>query len=486
MNETWFVRIYIRVSTEEQADEGYSIDAQNERLKAYALSQDWVIQETYIEEGVSGKNMDRPELKRLLSDLKSDHSDHKIVLVYKLDRLTRSVSDLHTLLDYFDRHQTKFRSATEVYDTTTAIGRLFITLVAAMAQWERENLAERTKMGQIEMTRQGKWSGGRRPFGYDYNNGNLEINHAEAAIVKEIYHRYLAGSGTPKILKWLNNPTHPQLASNKRWTLHNLKYVLQNPLYCGMVRYGYRDPKGKRQDEFIVEKGNHKNIIELDDFNRAQELRNKRKTMPSRSGTGTYSLTGILRCGKCGYSMSGDTRYKKNKLESEARRYYTCVERVHSGLCDMPRQKESKLENAVLTHLEQYHQVLNSDFSTFQFGSDTQNEIDAIHNEISKISSRKNRWMNAYENGDIESNVLKDRLSELRTKEANFLKKISELEKLNNKSLDIAMLKTILNSFRKTWDIATVEERKELLRTIVKEITVFPDQRILIHFHGGV
>lgn len=485
MSETWFARIYIRVSTDEQADEGYSIDAQRERLKAYALSQDWVIQDSYIEEGVSAKNMDRPELKRLLNDLKADHSDHKIVLVYKLDRLTRSVSDLHTLLDYFDRHQTKFRSATEVYDTTTAIGRLFITLVGAMAQWERENLAERTKMGQIEMTRQGKWSGGHRPFGYDYNNGNLEINHAEAAIVKEIYDRYLAGSGTPKILKWLNDPTHPQLASNKRWTLNNLKYVLQNPLYCGMVRYGYRDLKGRRQTNSMIEEGNHEAILSLENFNRAQELRSKRKTMPSRSGTGTYSLTGILRCGKCGYSMSGDTRYKKNKLESEPRRYYTCVERIHSGLCDMPRQKESHLENAVLTHLEQYHQDLSRDMSTFTLRSDDQAEMDALRNEISKITSRKNRWMNAFENGDIESSVLKDRLNELRSKEVQLNEKIAELEQMNAKSLDLATLKTILGSFRATWEIATVQERKELLRTIIKEITVYPD-RILIHFHGGV
>ena len=179
------VAIYVRVSTLEQAKEGYSIKAQLKRLKAYAVSQNWKVAETYIDDGESAKDIDRTDLKRMLEDMKNDKFD--IVLVYKLDRLTRSVLDLYKLLETFEKHNIKFKSATEVYDTTNAMGRLFITLVAALAQWERENLAERVKMGMEQKAREGKWVINVAPFGYDLvGKDYLKINEDEATVVKEI------------------------------------------------------------------------------------------------------------------------------------------------------------------------------------------------------------------------------------------------------------------------------------------------------------
>ena len=138
------VALYIRVSTEDQAREGYSIQAQKNKLEAYCVSQGWDVVGFYIDDGYSAKDLDRPEMKRMLKHIEQGLID--CVLVYRLDRLTRSVLDLYKLLEIFEQHNCKFKSATEVYDTTTAMGRMFITIVAAMAQWERENLIDDSEL----------------------------------------------------------------------------------------------------------------------------------------------------------------------------------------------------------------------------------------------------------------------------------------------------------------------------------------------------
>ncbi|GMA60849.1 hypothetical protein GCM10025859_12890 [Alicyclobacillus fastidiosus] len=152
--------IYTRVSTDQQAEDGFSLDAQLSRLHSYCHSQGWSVAAVYTDEGRSGKDMQRPALTQLLDDVK--HRKFDVVLVYKLDRLTRSVRDLDELLSIFNAYGVGFKSATEVYDTTSATGRLFLHLVASLAQWERETIAERTRVGQEQMTYEGKWSGGAR------------------------------------------------------------------------------------------------------------------------------------------------------------------------------------------------------------------------------------------------------------------------------------------------------------------------------------
>jgi site-specific DNA recombinase len=156
---------YLRVSTEEQASEGFSLVAQEERCKSFIKSQGWdLVKEPYIDDGYSAKNLERPAIQQLINDLKNNEFD--VIVVYRLDRLVRSVLDLHHLLQLFDKHQVAFKSVTEVFDTTTAMGRFFITLVAAMAQWERENLAERVLMGMERRALEGKRNGGNAPYGY--------------------------------------------------------------------------------------------------------------------------------------------------------------------------------------------------------------------------------------------------------------------------------------------------------------------------------
>ena len=156
--------IYCRVSTEEQAREGFSINAQKEALTKYALANDWIITDYYVDDGISGKNLDeRPEVTRLIKDVKSGKI--KNVLVYKLDRLTRSIRDLIYLIELFKKYQCSFNSKTEKIDTSNAVGKMFVEIIGVFAEFERENLAERVTFGYEQKTREGNYTNTHGVFG---------------------------------------------------------------------------------------------------------------------------------------------------------------------------------------------------------------------------------------------------------------------------------------------------------------------------------
>lgn len=468
------VAIYTRVSTDIQAEEGFSLSAQLDRLRLYCESQDWEVHSVYTDEGISAKNMDRPALRRLIDDAKSKQID--VVLVYKLDRLTRNLIDLNELLQTFDKYGVSFKSATESYDTTTAMGRLLINIVGSLAQWERENLAERTKMGQVEMTRQGRWSGGRPAFGYRYEDGQLIVDEKQAEIVREMFERYNRGEGVRKLLQWLNNPSDPKDSPRGRWTLNAVKYVLRNPLYAGMLRYGYRDPSGKRKEEFIVAEGNHEAVITLDDWRTANEIREKRKTNPSRSGTGTYAFTGIARCGLCGSAMSGLTTYKKNKNESPARRYYICGEKAHSGLCELPRIREEVIENQVLAAIMRQRQLLLS-LPTEE--RKAKNNFD-VSKKRSELEKRRQKWFEAYDAEIITLDQFQERLHQIKEDE-NELNKIEMESDIDEESVRKRRL-LVMKNIESSWDRLQASEKRSMVKSIVEEIRISKGPSVSVLF----
>lgn len=228
------VGIYVRVSTEEQAKEGFSISAQREKLKAFCKVQDWNEYRFYVDEGISAKDMNRPQLQLMLDHIKKGVVD--VVLVYRLDRLTRSIIDLYKLLDIFDNNNCKFKSATEMYDTTTATGRMFISLVALMAQWERENLGERVRMGQIEKARQGKYSA-KAPFGFDKDkNDKLVINEDEKQIVDDMVEKIKQGYSIRQLADYLDNSGFPPIRGYK-WHIASILTILKNPALYGATKW---------------------------------------------------------------------------------------------------------------------------------------------------------------------------------------------------------------------------------------------------------
>jgi Site-specific recombinases, DNA invertase Pin homologs len=226
----------MRVSTEDQVKEGFSINAQKEKLTKYAEVNDWDIYDYYIDEGVSGKNIkNRPEMSRLIKDVNNDKIRN--ILVYKLDRLTRNVSDLINLIDLFEKQNCAFNSQTEKIDTSNAVGRMFVKMLGIFAEFERENLAERVAFGYEQKTREGNYTNTNGVYGYNYIIGKgLEVNEDEKEIVKDIYESYLSGNSMLSICKKLNT----EKISTKRggiWAGSTIRSILTNPLYIGKIRY---------------------------------------------------------------------------------------------------------------------------------------------------------------------------------------------------------------------------------------------------------
>lgn len=266
--------VYLRVSTEDQAKEGFSIAAQKEKLTKYVEVNDWELYDYFIDDGISGKNIkDRPELTRLIECVKNKEVDN--VLVYKLDRLTRSVKDLINMIELFEQYGCSFSSVTEKLDTSNAVGRMFIKIIGIFAEFERENLAERVSFGYEEKTRQGNYTNTNGVYGYDYivGKGNLVINEEEAELVKSTYEEYLSGKAMISIAKDYNLRKMPTKRGGD-WSQSTIQSILTNETYLGKVRYGVN--KKIKNKAFIVG-SNHEPIIDEYTFNKVQTMIKKRK-----------------------------------------------------------------------------------------------------------------------------------------------------------------------------------------------------------------
>jgi site-specific DNA recombinase len=445
------VAIYVRVSTDEQAKEGFSIPAQRERLRAFCESQGWEIVQEYIEEGWSAKDLDRPQMQRLLKDIKKGNID--IVLVYRLDRLTRSVLDLYLLLQTFEKYNVAFRSATEVYDTSTAMGRLFITLVAALAQWERENLAERVKFGIEQMIDEGKKPGGHSPYGYKFDKDfNCTIIEDEANVVRMIYRMYCDGYGYRSIADRLNElGIKPRIA--KEWNHNSVRDILTNDIYIGTYRWGNK-----------VVLNNHPPIISETLFRKVQNEKEKRRV--DRTRVGKFLLTGLLYCGNCnGHKMQGTFDKREQKT------YYRCTK------CNRITNEKNILEPL----LDEIQLLITSKeyfMSKFSDQYDQQEVVDvsALTKELEKIKRQKEKWYDLYmdDRNPIPKEDLFAKINELNKKEEEIYNKLNEVEPEDKEPVEEKYNRlSKMIDFKQQFEQANDFTKKELLFSIFEKIVIY-------------
>ncbi len=253
--------IYTRVSTEDQAKEGFSLDAQLEKLRSYCKARDWEIAGEYIDDGYSARYVKRPAYNKMIKEI--DKWD--ALLVIKMDRIHRNSKNFMMMMEYLKKQDKEFVSMTESLDTSTAMGRFVMDIIQRIAQLESEQIGERVYIG---MEQKAKTNGGilgfNIPYGYDYSNGKLKIKQNEAENVKNIFQNYLKGKSMKKIAEELNIKNIPTKL-NKTWGIQTVSLILKNPIYCGYLHW-----------EDYLNPSDHPSIIDKNSFNNVQKLIQKK------------------------------------------------------------------------------------------------------------------------------------------------------------------------------------------------------------------
>lgn len=326
---------YIRVSTEHQLD-NYSIAEQQERLQAFCKAKDITIQKIYTDGGYSGGNLQRPALQQMLSEL--DLFD--LVIVYKLDRLSRSQKDtLFLIEDYFLSHHVNFISVCENFDTTSPLGRAMIGILSVFAQLEKEQITERFTMGRIGRAKNGYYHGGSTaPTGYDYINGKLVINEAEANQIRVLFERFRQGYSIHNCWKYMHSHYVTKYGNWKSESL--IRNILRNDIYIGRVKFQKKSYPGI-----------HTPIISESLFYEVQEmLENHTKQTSSLPFQRKTLLSGLLYCGQCGARFHGE--HGKYSCYSRTK---SCPKYIVDPNCRNKKWAISDLNSLIIDALCQIH-----------------------------------------------------------------------------------------------------------------------------------
>lgn len=472
------VAIYARVSTMNQAEEGYSIDGQIDSLEKYCEAMGWDVYNKYIDAGFSGGSLKRPEMTNLINDVKKGLFD--TVLVYKLDRLSRDVRDtLYLIKDVFNINKIDFVSIQENIDTSSAMGTLFLTLLSAIAEFEREQIKERMQLGKLGRAKSGKsmqWA--KTSFGYDYikETGTLSVNPYQALIVRKMFEWYLSGMSITKLRDALNE----QYGQDKEWNYRTVRVILSNPVYCG-----YNQFKGQ------IFPGTHEPIISEEDFNKTQEeIKTRQRTAAERFNPrpfqAKYMLSGIAQCGYCsaplaiklGMKRKDGTRLVKYECKQRHPRKTKGVTVYNNNeKCDSGFYFKDDIEHFVLTEISKLQ--TDSDYIDKLFSNTNQETIDrdGYQKQIDNLTAKISRLNDLYIDDRIS-------LEELQKRSSDFMAERTALEKEleADTSLKAVERKEDVRRVLDTKDIFTLdyEQQKAIARALISKVRVTSESIIIL------
>ncbi len=477
------VAIYVRVSTEEQAKEGYSIEGQIQNITDYCKSMNYEITKIYKDEGISGTSIDkRPALLFLLDDCRQNDFDG--VVVWKLSRLSRKNKDNIEILDHFESNGISFFSVTEPFDSSMPAGKMLAQVLGAMSELERNTIIENARMGMQQRAKEGKWNGG-SVLGYKSINKELMIIEEEALLVRHIFKLYLDGKGYKSIANLLNHDGY-KTKRNKPFSITSIRTIILNPMYAGFIRYNKQENwnskrrSGTNPNPTIVQ-GIHEPIIDMNTWTSAQLINTKKSSIPAKTFTGSFPLTTLLRCPICNHGMIGHRiKYKDNYI-----RYYQCgnFHNKGSAVCNANLIRADYAESYVLNKLK----LLISDANFLDRTIDTANEKinlikEPLENALNNILKQKDsihknihKYMSLFENDTIELQSVRSKLQSLEG-ELSILTEKEHSIRLNLSAPTISSVtdSDIINVLENLTDIIddiSPINLKNLLHSLIEKIT---------------
>ena len=507
--------IYTRVSTAAQT-EGFSLEAQQERLYEYAEYRDLEIAGDYCDAGKSGKSIKgRPEFQRMMDDIISQKDNISYVLVFKLSRFGRNAADVLKSMQLLTDYGVDLVSVDDAIDSSTQGGRLTLTILSAVAEIERENITDQFMAGRLQKIRDGKWSGGSVPYGYRSVDRELTIDPYEAKIVRKIFDLYMQEDmGATSVAVTLNDEGYLRKenggADQRPFTYDFIVNVLDNPLYCGKLVFGRRTnkkgPDGKllKPDpkHAVMAQGIHETILTEEEWNAVQEKRerlsknNYELDDPERISL----LSGLVRCPMCG---SGMIHTKNKRINRNHGGYYKTI---HYYACNNSRKSngrtcsfrhtynQEKIDSSVfeiiqrLTTLPEYKKAVTANLQNQATVEQLEERLKQERKELRKeeLNNRKlgehldaldimaDGYETTYEQILAEIDEGYDKIEEIERKIRSIMRKLESLKKGFKASENIERM---LDHFTKLYEHMSCQERREMYRLFIDHIEVLPETR---------
>ena len=478
MSDLFKVALYIRVSTERQANEGDSLEEQESELKKYCDFRKFAIHQTYIERGKSGGNTNWPEYQKLMKDI----AQKKInaVVVKKLDRLSRSLLDFENLMRMMNENDVEFISIKENFDTTTAMGKAMLRVALVFAQLEREQTSER--LGGVLGYRAslGLYNGGIRPFGYTNLSKELVPYKKEKDQVEFIFDKFLDNHSTTLTAKALN-----EIGCRNRkgdlWDKRQIQKILQNPVCIGQVRWNNQ-----------CYQGIHQPIVSEKHFKAAQ-LIFKQKQHGAESVTQALAQR-LLRCGDCNSPMTPSHSLNKHKIKYF---YYRCTstqntEKATSN-CSVKYINQKKLDQALiqsllsLTHEQGFipveNQMLKHNLAIEKGGQDIQESLRLQEAQLKQLEARKDKFFDSLISGQFstkEREKIQEQINDMELKEKQqkgLIAKLNfDLSQKQDESIDTSRFKQMLINYRTDQEKFSLKEHKAFLFQHMNQILLHKTQ----------
>ena len=498
--------------------DGYSLDAQKDKLKKYAEFQGMVVAGEYSDEGKSGKNIEgRPQFMQMLKDIETGKDKVDFVLVFKLSRFGRNAADVLSSLQHMQDFGVNLICVEDGIDSSNDSGKLMISVLSAVAEIERENILVQTMEGRRQKAREGKWNGGFAPYGYKLENGELLIAEDEAEVILIIYDKFVNTTmGASAIATYLNEHGYVKKKRQNNtldmFSAHFIKLVLDNPIYCGKLAYGRRKNEkiaGTRneyhivkQDEYPVYDGVHEAIVPEEVWQLAQRKRQATGVKSEKIYNLEHEniLSGILRCPVCGAAMYGNVNRKKKGDGTHYRDYYyySCKHRttINGHRCGYRKQwKQEKIDGAVeevirkLVQNPKFEQAIRQKIGARIDTDELETELEQLRKKLRQLNGAKSKLGQQMDSLDISDKYYDRKYQDMEERLYKLYEEIdsveTQIEEVETRIINVRQQKIsgdniyqFLLYFDKLYDKFSDAEKKEFLNSFIERVDIYEQEQL--------